>query len=153
MTTMPLGSMAGGTKSVMPGGWRYFYGLRVLAYIAVLRGPITDKEKTEEAVYVAARLDDCGFPRDDNLIVKVLNFALAIAVPTQDFRKSLKAVAGDKRNFTFVAATLNEITGGTVEASNEPLLAAFREIMTVGEERGSIDKAASTLKESGSAPQ
>ena len=111
-------------------------GLRVIAYIAVLRGPVTDREQILKSTYIAARLDGCGFGKDNDLNVAVLKFALALVVPTRAFRELLKIVAREKDNFALVVAVINEITGGETAASNQPQIDAMNEILVAGQNSG-----------------
>jgi hypothetical protein len=114
-------------------------GLNVLARIVLLRGPVRQDDKINELTYVAYRLDDCGIPRDDGMLGELLAFALALAPTDQTFRNAVEIVAADKRNFDAVAETINEITGRSVDADNQALLAAVREVIAVGKARGLVE--------------
>lgn len=107
-------------------------GLNVLARIVLLRGPVREDDKVHELTYVAFRLDECGIARKDPLLRELLAFALALAPTDQTFRNAMEIVAADKRNFDAVANVINEITGGSVDADNQALLAAVREVIAVG---------------------
>jgi hypothetical protein len=111
-------------------------GLRILAYIAILRdGRYTDGDKAIESTYIAARLDDCGMGNDQALAAEVLRFALAIAVPIEAFNASLKILAADQRNFGMVALQLAKVAD---PVENDGQLAAISQVLAVARKNGLV---------------
>jgi hypothetical protein len=103
-------------------------GVRVIAYIATLRGgKFTEKDEGLEAEYITARLTSCGMGDDQSLIREVLQHSLAIGVPTDAFDVSLKILATDVPHLAMVCGKVADIANEGNSSQAE--LAAIQKVL------------------------
>jgi hypothetical protein len=77
-------------------------GMRVLAYLILADGIVSEGENNIEQSYFETRLAMCGFDNDERMVASLMEIARVLTVPSRSFTRALNAIRRDQAHFKLI---------------------------------------------------